>query len=686
MLVLVLIFDKKYNTQEAVNAIKTKFPGPKELIIVSNKPVNDSSVNIHIKYDLCNRSSVRFTKEFERIFDLVVYVTDSIEIVMARNIFGAYMMLKNKGCLAFLHKGKFSKEGIFLTDMARQQINNSFIIQKIGSEPYLQKIQTIRSYIPLVRAFCDKDYSCFSSLYEFLPSELKKFSTDASSLDNVKNKTFAENIARYNAEKQKEISFKVVKERELTPNEKLRIIHILEECFGIYYNFPGKGNKWFFLLEKDEIKSMLMIQNTLLGDNSGFQNFETDGNHILWNVCTSTKSRKKGFAEMLLKYTIEKQKTDLIALVKIKDGYEKLIRYYNSFGFIVYKKEPYNWFLIKKYISTGLQLCHGTNEKLMLDLNKIKVQNLVSVPKNFRYESSSSLPLLEYMGSFLLPDKILGSGSYGTVYQYSNKSALTCKLQGKKYNLKQDPSEPEMLLCVKFFKGRVRDREYNDEKNMIEKIDKFAKGKCALVNARAMEYSDTSVPEEVNKIIIMDCLDGTIDKNLYSVKDANKILKELAGILDCLYKNGFLYTDLGKQNIAYKCIGNTYKLLLIDLGGLCKIGEDKVFKKRGGTIRPKDVSIKDYYCSQNFIVWKLAVFYMSILQESTKEIPWWFKSITETEIEQPRKSILYSEIKPNLEYIIKDPKTVNLLYRMFGGYKVKDENVITLDQIKDYDL
>ena len=36
----------------------------------------------------------------------------------------------------------------------------------------------------------------------------------------------------------------------------------------------------------------------------------------------------------------------------------------------------------------------------------------------------------------------------------------------------------------------------------------------------------------------MDCLDGTIDKNLYSVED-NKILKELAGILDCLYKNDF---------------------------------------------------------------------------------------------------------------------------------------------------
>ena len=135
---------------------------------------------------------------------------------------------------------------------------------------------------------------------------------------------------------------------------------------------------------------------------------------------------------------------------------------------------------------------------------------------------------------------------------------------------------------------------------------------------------------------------------------------------------------MGKQNVAYKCIGKGYKLLLIDLGGLCKIGERKVFKKRGGVLRDPNIKIEDFYCSQNFIVWKLAVFYMSILQKSKGN--WWYKKIAGKKGVDYDDKIYYKNIYKKLKHI-KDTKTKDLLYKMFAGYDVSDKNVITLEQI-----
>ena len=55
------------------------------------------------------------------------------------------------------------------------------------------------------------------------------------------------------------------------------------------------------------------------------------------------------------------------------------------------------------------------------------------------------MPLLKYGTQALLPIQILGSGTYGTVYKYSNKSKLEYVSKGNKFQVKED-DKPEIFL------------------------------------------------------------------------------------------------------------------------------------------------------------------------------------------------------------------------------------------------
>jgi hypothetical protein len=658
MFVLVLLCNKNYTKEKAMENINKKFPGPRNTLVLGDFPVTQKDINIHIDFDLCIRNMARFTETFRSFFDLVVYVTDSSSVVGGLDMFACQYLLKNGGKMVFLQKDKFSNDSSLLTNNAREQVNASFK----SSDGFLAKEATPKSYTPLVKIICKKtDFSCFSVLYNFLPETLKNFCVSMSKKKTVKNKTFARFISKFNDMNKEDIYFEKVDNYTLQTSPELtkKVNSIHKECFGIpLMNLSSKKSFWYFLMFKNEIRSMLLVE------------MAEKGVVIIWNVCTPKKYRKKGYSHKLLNYVFPKYKKDLYLTVKIQEGYEKLVRFYNGMGFVNYKVVDDMYYMCRRYFSTGLNFCQSSTQSIYLDLDRVKLGETIEVPKSIEYEKGEPLPLLLYGTQALVPVEILGSGSYGTVYKYSNKSKLEYKTKKEKFQLKHHDN-PEIFLCVKFFKRKYRDREFGDESDMIRKIGKIEGKNCGIVNARAID-------ENGQKIVIMDCLDGTVGEKLYTIKDANKILGELAKILDCLYKNGFLYTDLGKQNVAYKCIGKGYKLLLIDLGGLCKIGERKVFKKRGGVLRDPNIKIEDFYCSQNFIVWKLAVFYMSILQKSKGN--WWYKKIAGKKGVDHDDKIYYKNIYKKLKHI-KDAETKDLLYKMFAGYDVSDKNVITLEQI-----
>ena len=69
---------------------------------------------------------------------------------------------------------------------------------------------------------------------------------------------------------------------------------------------------------------------------------------------------------------------------------------------------------------------------------------------------------------------------------------------------------------------------------------------------------------------------GSLDKLVNKIDAITiiKIIKRIAYYLHCLYEKGLSYTDLKTANILFKCIDNKIKIVLGDLGSICRNGEN----------------------------------------------------------------------------------------------------------------
>lgn len=78
-----------------------------------------------------------------------------------------------------------------------------------------------------------------------------------------------------------------------------------------------------------------------------------------------------------------------------------------------------------------------------------------------------------------------------------------------------------------------------------------------------------------NPFIIMQQANGTIDGIELDPRLKTKLIIQLAKILQCFYKNGFVYTDLKAENILYRCEGGKINFFLGDIGSFEKLGAIK---------------------------------------------------------------------------------------------------------------
>ena len=232
---------------------------------------------------------------------------------------------------------------------------------------------------------------------------------------------------------------------------------------------------------------------------------------------------KRVFATQLFRKVFDEYHRNMRLTVIKKEGDLRLIKFYNSLGF-VYRSETNTFYeLVKKETSY-----------LDLDLIKIGPEEKISmymieqhIKKDFK---RTTLPVLYYMDPLkgkiaLHVMKILGRGSAGFVYLYSNETGSI------KITVKQ------------FFNNKKMDRNFEIESNISRRLRADKKVDCSIINSRALENKN-------NKIILMDYLPGIIPNEI-NFKQSLQILRELTKILSCLFDKGFIMTDIAVDNMLY---------------------------------------------------------------------------------------------------------------------------------------
>lgn len=186
--------------------------------------------------------------------------------------------------------------------------------------------------------------------------------------------------------------------------------------------------------------------------------------------------------------------------------------------------------------------------------------------------------------------KYINSGSHGSIYKIFDKNET-------------------VVLTMK----RIND--YNDDEYKIIKQLERKKILCDILNVRIINFN----PNE--RVVVYNYFNNSLNE-LYGKLDFGiclDILQKLTYDLECLYDNGFVYTDLKGGNVLYKCTGsNSFELKLSDLGSICKINT-----KNLSTNLPWDQRNEKPYeikCKQSSVVWSLAILFLQLLSNYQENI------------------------------------------------------------------
>ena len=264
----------------------------------------------------------------------------------------------------------------------------------------------------------------------------------------------------------------------------------------------------------------------------------------------------------------------------------KLIKFYNGLGFI-YTNETDQFYELKRkeeqYVDLDL-ITIGPEEKIPYEIMMKHIKKAYDRVK---------LPILYYKDPIkgkitLYPRKILGSGSAGFVYLYTDDKDLI------KITVKQ------------FLSDRKKDRNFDIESNISKNLRK-KKVDCSIINSRPITNKN-------NKIILMDYLPGKLSDKYLSVTDALIILRQLTKILICLYQKGFIMTDIAPDNMLFSLKGNKPKLVLIDLGSFYKLVKNRKLIIGEVVFIPKKKIIKILIIVVKILVFvSLASFYLDLV-------------------------------------------------------------------------
>ena len=231
--------------------------------------------------------------------------------------------------------------------------------------------------------------------------------------------------------------------------------------------------------------------------------------------------------------------------------------------------------------------CNKYKNLKLLDLNKIVLQS-----KDIQCNKQISSFGLSYIDSNKKIDlwdiKFLSKGSYGEVYEFSNRN----------------------------YKVAIKTYKYSDDDEIKVIQDLNRKNiKCDIINAKVFKNSSRYIK-------VMDLMNGPLSnmKGKLKINEIFKVVKEIAKSLKCLNDKKLSYTDLKTDNILFKCNDKKYlQTVLGDLGSICKRGESNActwnpWEYRNELGFPK--------CNESTMVWCLGIVICELLDVSTDMFHW----------------------------------------------------------------
>ena len=234
--------------------------------------------------------------------------------------------------------------------------------------------------------------------------------------------------------------------------------------------------------------------------------------------------------------------------------------------------------------------CERYKDVEPLDLNKINLSKIEGskcneIKKKNYFDSTKSFKLSYNNEINLCNTKYISEGSFGTVYLYSDKD--------EKYK-----------IAVKSY------FDSDDDEIGIYKLLLHKGVNCNIINMKIIEYRPFFSKYYVG---VMDYMHGSLS-DLKGKLDSDlllPIIKDIAMALDCLKSKKLAYTDLKTDNILYKCSKGKIKIVLGDIGSICRSGDYNSctwlpieYLKTGGF--PK--------CNEATMVWGLGVIILELLK------------------------------------------------------------------------
>lgn len=250
--------------------------------------------------------------------------------------------------------------------------------------------------------------------------------------------------------------------------------------------------------------------------------------------------------------------------------------------------------------------------------------------------------------------KYINSGSHGSIYKIFDK-------------------DETVVLTMK------RMSNYNDEEYKVIKQLRKNKVLCDVLNVKILNFN----PNE--RVVIYNYFNNSLDELYGSLElgDCLEILKKLTYDLNCLYDNGFVYTDLKGGNVLYKCIdSNSFEVKLADLGSICKINS-----KNLSTILPWDQRNEKPFeikCKQSSVVWSLAILFLQLLSNLRESIKlnntFTFNNIVTYSKEEINREIVNIIDHYKLNHILlKDNSTIGKMIK--NMLELDPKKRITLDEL-----
>ena len=220
--------------------------------------------------------------------------------------------------------------------------------------------------------------------------------------------------------------------------------------------------------------------------------------------------------------------------------------------------------------------------------SKYKKIKEIDINKITLIKQSNKFKIIYNKTDTLKDIKFLSKGGYGEVYSYSNG---------------------DIEIALKSFFNQ------KDDEIKIIRLLKKLNIPCEIVNCKLLKNDN-------KYFAAMDLMNGPLSKigKLLNPDNILKVIKTIAKHLECLNDKKLTYTDLKTDNILFKCLdGDILKIVLGDVGGICKHGE-----QNAATWLPWEARYLKGFprCGEKTMVWCLGVVIVEMLHLNTDPFYW----------------------------------------------------------------